>query len=134
VRHPVHAALVHLPMGLLLATPLFDALGRKEVASACCALGCAGAVVAAVAGFVDFGKLERDSPAETTAFWHMGAMLVALSAFAATLLLRGTTDVGLLACDALGLGALGVGGWLGGELVYRHGVGRPASPPGTPRA
>jgi uncharacterized membrane protein len=61
----------------------------------------------------------------------MMLMLVATSAFGATLLLRGPSAapssalaVATLGCDALGALTLALGGFYGGELVYRHGVGR----------
>jgi uncharacterized membrane protein len=142
--HPLHPALVHLPMGLLLSTPLWDALAWRgggawwTVAAATCGLGVLGALVAAVAGVADLLTLEPDSPAQRTALWHMVVMLVAVSAFGATLLVRrgdaptGGALTAVLACDAAGLVSLGLGGFLGGELVYRHGAGvHPAHPEGA---
>jgi uncharacterized membrane protein len=61
----------------------------------------------------------------------MLCVLIALGCYGAALLVRGGPDsprgsalVITLAIEALGLGLLLLGGYLGGELVYRHGVGR----------
>ena len=62
-------------------------------------------------------------------YLHMGAMLVALTFFAMRLLLRLdhlqplAPDSPSLAPDAGGFLALASGGWLGGRLVYHHGIG-----------
>lgn len=133
--HPVHAMLVHAPMGLLSTAPLWDVLGAVTdeptffaVAAWTVGLGVASGLVAAAAGFLDFAALEEGSPAEPVAVRHMIFVLAALGLFGSSLVLRhGPTPVsawGALACDAVGLLALGVGGYHGGELVHGHGVGR----------
>lgn len=127
--------LVHAPMGLLSTAPLWDGLGAVTgdptffaVAAWTVGLGVTSGLAAAVAGFVDFAALEEGSPAEPVAMRHMAFMLAALSLFGASLVLRHgpppTHVWGTLACDAVGLLALGVGGYHGGELVHGHGVGR----------
>lgn len=140
--HPAHAALVHAPMGLLAAAPLWDVLGavRAEptffaIAFWSTALGVASALLAAVAGFVDLASLEGGSPAEKIALRHMTVMLVAVSLSGATLVFRGPGGapsgaalVATLCCGTAGLVALLLGGFLGGELVFRHGIGQVPPP------
>jgi uncharacterized membrane protein len=136
--HPVHAMLVHAPMGLLGIAPLWDVIGAVRGDALFFAIGfwtvsagVAAALLAACAGFVDFAGLEERSPAEKPALRHMTIMLAAVSVFGASLIFRhgstapeGAQLIATLACDAVGLLALGFGGHEGGELVYKHGVGR----------
>jgi uncharacterized membrane protein len=71
-----------------------------------------------------------DGPALRDTYLHMGAMIVALMLFALRLLLRldrlqpVAPDSLSLLLDAGGFLALAAGGWLGGRLVYGHGIGR----------
>lgn len=94
-------------------------------------LGVVALVPTAATGFTDFLALPADSPAGPTAIRHMGAVLVAGTLFAISLLVRG----GAAPPEALGLApaqllsaagvlVLIVGGRLGGALVFRHGVGQ----------
>ncbi|MNV91239.1 hypothetical protein D3C71_1857170 [compost metagenome] len=71
-----------------------------------------------------------EGPAMRVAYWHMGTMLIAGTLFTVRLLLRLEElhplepDTLSLLLDAAGFFCLAVGGWLGGTLVYHHGVGR----------
>ncbi|MBS0367315.1 MAG: DUF2231 domain-containing protein [Proteobacteria bacterium] len=93
------------------------------------ATGCLMAIVAMLAGVVELTRVP-EGPALRDAWWHMGAMLVALVLFATRLLLRLdhrkalAPDLVSLLLDAGGFVALAVGGWFGGRLVYQHGIGR----------
>src|SRR6185312_11054182 len=105
MRHPLHPALVHFPV-------------------ACWSLAVAA----------DFASLHFGPAAWP---WSSGPLtvgcvmaLLALALFATRLLLRLdhlqplVPDTLSLLLDAGGFLALAVGGWLGGRLVYGHGVGR----------
>jgi uncharacterized membrane protein len=133
--HPIHPALVHFPFGLLFSSVLIDLAHwaglwpETRFAAWLMAGGLATALLAMAAGLYDFRRLnDAQVP---YALRHTAAMGVAWLGFAVALYLR--RDV--LAARAepptvsvlLALGsavALGFGGWLGGELVYRHGAGR----------
>jgi uncharacterized membrane protein len=143
--HPVHPMLVHLPMGLLLAAPLWDLLGlvspvSRTVAAAVgdwtLAVGCLGGLAAAVAGMVDFAALPAEHPAGRAANLHLYFVLGALGVFGASVLTRhghgmaAATPAASAAVLALDLGGsllLVAGGFFGAEMVYRHGVGRESS-------
>lgn len=93
------------------------------------AVGCATGVAAMLAGVVELARVPEGA-AMRDAYLHMGAMLTALTLFAIRFFLR-LDHLKPLAPDALslvldtgGFLALAVGGWLGGKLVYGHGVGR----------
>ena len=135
MRHPLHPALVHFPVACwsLAVAADFAALwlGRAawQWSGGLLAIGCAMAIVAMVAGLIELARVP-DGAAMRDAYWHMGAMLTALTLFAARLLLRWNEgaflapDTVSLLLDAAGFLALAVGGWFGGRLVYGHGVGR----------
>lgn len=135
--HPLHPALAHVPVGawvavavwdigaILTGDPLWWRLGYGSLA-----LGLAASVPAAAAGFVDFLGLSNGSRPERVATYHLTAMLSAATLYLASFLVRGGSAppeggarVAALALEGSGLVLLLVGGWLGGELVYRHGVG-----------
>lgn len=87
------------------------------------------AVLAMLAGLVELMRVP-EGPAMRAAYWHMAAMTLAFSVFTTRLLL-GVKDFSpiepnavLLWLDAAGFATLAVGGWLGGQLVYEHGVGQ----------
>ncbi len=82
--------------------------------------GIAGALLAAVPGFIDM--LSLDGAIKRTALVHMGINLTVVALYAVNFWLRlgGSTLVWL---SVLGLGLLVVSGWLGGKMVYEHGVG-----------
>jgi uncharacterized membrane protein len=135
--HPLHPALVHFPLALLLTATLADLAG---VAAACpaprfaallIALGLAAALPTMAAGLWDFRRLDETQVPH--ALRHMGAVAVAWLGYGVALYLRRDTLVsGIeppLASVGVGLVSavvLGFGGWLGGELVYRYGAGRNA--------
>lgn len=134
-RHPLHPALVHFPVacwplgvaadvaGLFLAAPAW------QWAASSFAIGCVMAIPAMLAGMMELPRIPEGA-ALTATRAHMAAMLTAFCLFAARLLLGVdglrplSPDAGAFVLDALGLAALAIGGWLGGRLVYEHGVGR----------
>lgn len=138
LRAPVHTALVHLPIALFPLSFILDLASwlppRPELhlvrgAFIAIATGIATAVVAAIAGVIDYTTIRDDHPAKKTATLHMVLNLVAVGLFAAGLGLR----YGSLELDRTGflplllsfvaLGVLGYSGYLGGSLVYNDGVG-----------
>lgn len=84
-----------------------------------------------MAGAADYAAIEEQPQAQKLATTHMMLMLLAVSLYAASLLLRGGpapptghSRTATLALESLGLIVLGVGGWCGGHLVFHHGIGR----------
>jgi uncharacterized membrane protein len=135
--HPVHPMLVHLPMGLLLAAPLWDLLclvrpGGAALWSAVGAwtlgVGCLGGLGAALAGLVDFAALPAEHPAGRAANLHLYLIVSALALYGSSVLVRhahpGGVSPGVLALDVGGFLFLAAGGYFGAEMVYRHGVGQ----------
>jgi uncharacterized membrane protein len=135
VSHPLHPALVHFPIaGWSLATAADIAslwLGEPawRFAAISMSAGCVVALATMAAGLWEFAKLRDGNPALPTANRHMLFALAAFCAYAASLLLRydqhalHAPAMPALAASIVGFVLLGVTGWLGGKLVYAHGVG-----------
>lgn len=133
--HPIHPALVHFPLGLLLSSTIAD-LGQlaglwsePRFAALLMAAGLAGGLAAMAAGLYDFTRLE--DPVVPHALRHMAAVSLAWAGYAVALYLRRDTlageplpSVASLAVAFTSAAVLVLGGWLGGELVYRYGAGR----------
>src|SRR5215207_3183681 len=132
--HPVHPMLIVRPLGLFIAAVVFDALYLWRGTPAFAAVsywniagGIVGGLLAAVFGFIDWLAIPSGTRAKRIGLLHGGVNVVVVAAFAiAWLTRRGagdapTTTIFLLEVVALVLGS--VGGWLGGELVDRLGVG-----------
>ncbi|HET8899189.1 MAG TPA: DUF2231 domain-containing protein [Rhodanobacteraceae bacterium] len=135
MRHPLHPALVHFPVACwsLAVAADFASLRYGHAAwqwsAGLLSVGCGMALVAMLAGMLELARVPEGA-AMRDAFAHMGAMLAALTLFATRLLLGLDHFEALppttlsLVLDIAGFIALGIGGWLGGRLVYGHGVGR----------
>lgn len=135
MSHPLHPALVHFPVaGWSLATIADIAslwLGEPawRFAAVLMAVGCLAALAAMAAGLWEFAKLRDGNPALPVANRHMLCALAAFCAYATSLLLRWSNGelhapgMPALAASIVGFALLGATGWLGGQLVYAHGVG-----------
>jgi len=135
--HPFHPILVTVPIGAWVASLVFDVISRAgddgEVYARgawwLIGIGIAGALVAAVFGFLDLLAIPTGTRAFKTALTHMGLNLGVVALFAVGLALRhgdlddaDGTPVGMLVLSAVALAVLGASGWLGGMLTYRYGV------------
>lgn len=130
--HPFHAAAVALPIGAWAAAVVFDvvALATGDGAFVTGArwlygIGVLGALLAAVFGLLDYSRLTPGTRAKRIATTHLllnsGAIVVFGVAWIAHLGGEDPTIAGLV-LGLVGLAGLGVSGFLGGELVFRHGV------------
>jgi uncharacterized membrane protein len=134
--HPLHPMLVPVPIGAWIAALLLD-VGSHAVGAASAdglalaarwlvGLGLAGALAAASVGLLDLVAIPPRTRAMRIGLFHLTANLSATAIFAASLAARwgadGPVGYGVLTLDALGVAALAVGGFLGGELAYRYGV------------
>jgi uncharacterized membrane protein len=125
-------------MALLAVSSLWDLLGIWrgdplwwKFAFWSIAVGLILAFLALVTGLIDYVKIPQGGPAESAAMRHMMIMVVALLIYGGSLLVRfyspaavGGLFVTAIVLSLAGLVVLLIGGWYGGELVYRHGVGR----------
>jgi uncharacterized membrane protein len=132
--HPLHPLLVTLPIGFLIGAFLseiaFCYTGDGFWARASAWLIGAGLVtgfLAAIAGLVDFLGSERVRSL-TFAWYHFAGNAIAMILTAVNLYIRTQSDMTAVTAGELLLSLLvvlifAVTGWLGGELVFRHGAG-----------
>ena len=131
-HHPLHPILIPLPIGLWVFSFVADLVflagwgGAAWKAAAWYTLGggIVGALLAAVPGLIDFFSIT-DRRVGTVAFRHLLCVLAALLLFAVSFVLRVRDPMGSwpVVTSAAGVVVLGIGGWLGGELVFVHGMG-----------
>lgn len=131
-KHPIHPILVAIPIGLCTFSFFGDlvrltGLGGPawfDVALWSIAGGVGGALLAAIPGFIDYLTI-RDSRVRDIAFAHGVTALFVVAIYSVSLWMRWNGDHGALpvVVSAVGLVLLGLVGWLGGEMVYVHGMG-----------
>ncbi|MGH7587498.1 MAG: DUF2231 domain-containing protein [Gemmatimonadota bacterium] len=131
-KHPIHPLLVPLPIGLWIFSLVCDAVYAfvstevfwDRMAFWTILGGIVGALLAAVPGFIDFLSLT-DPRVKRIALTHMLVNLTTVALYAVNLWLRTTSPPGAgtpVVLSIVGVLLLAVAGWLGGELVFRHGV------------
>jgi len=132
--HPLHPAIVHFPLGLLLSATfadlvwLFGLTQDTHIGAVLMAGGLAMGLIAMAAGLVDFAKLDQSVVPH--ALRHMATVTLAWLGYAVALYLRkdslfadapiGTAAVAFSIASAL---VLAFGGWHGGRLVYTFRAG-----------
>lgn len=117
--HPLHPALVQVPIGTWASAAVLDLLpGRRHAAALLVGTGLVAAVPAALAGWVDWAEMRE--PQLRVGFVHALVNGVGVGLYAASLTarLRGRSVRGR-ALGYAGLTVVGVGGALGGHLAYR---------------
>ena len=135
--HPLHPMLIPFPLALWTTSFVVDVLfyfwridSLQLIAKFLLAAGCLGALAAAVPGIIDWLAI-RDREVKRIADWHARLNIVALMVFASSLYLRMRAGAPLVGyklripflLSLFGVILIGISGWLGGELAYKHGVG-----------
>ena len=135
--HPIHPMIIPFPIALWVFSFIADIiylwrgnpLWKDWIAFYALLGGILGAAVAAVPGLIDWLTIT-DKAVVRIANWHARLNVIALLVFAASFYLRtnsGASMVGGSYTIPVGLSLLGVilitiSGWLGGEMVFKHGV------------
>jgi uncharacterized membrane protein len=138
-KHPIHPMLVALPIGLWVFSFVCDIIrllfnggeAWSMVALYCIGGGIIGALLAAIPGFIDYLSITNER-ARRIATFHMILNLTGVILFAINFWLRyGTTGAPSIPVilSLITIIAVAVSGWLGGELVYVHGMGVESVPP-----
>lgn len=136
--HPIHPALVSIPIGLFIAAFAADLVYLADdrdkmwydIAFWAGNAAIVTALIAAVAGAVDYFGVAQHTTARGYAQAHavMNVTVVGLYAVAAALMMdEGALDGGALAAvialHGVGTAILAVSGWIGGEMVFRDHIG-----------
>lgn len=130
-RHPIHPMLVPIPIGLWLFSLVCDLIQAggstnpawATVAFYCMGGGIIGALLAAVPGLIDLVSLPAGP--RGTALKHMAVNLVVVALYAINFWMR-LPEPGnpgnLVWLSLISVGLLAISGWLGGKMVFEHGI------------
>jgi uncharacterized membrane protein len=134
--HPLHPPLTDVTIGtytFATVAALLDVVGLVERNAAfawwiALVIGLFSTALTATTGFFEWLELEWGSDVWKTATWHLTVMLAATGAFLAAVLVghgdykHGNVGTGGFVLTLIGFGLLTLGGWLGGSLVFVHGM------------
>ncbi len=126
--HPLHPLLTDIPIGTWTSATALDLLGGRKSRAASerlIAMGVAAAVPTAVTGTSDWADTTpADATVRRIGAVHAVANVTALALYGASLAARRRQRRGRgVLLSLAGMGALTVGGHLGGHLSYAKGVG-----------
>lgn len=134
--HPVHPPLTDATIGIYTFATIaavLSALGIAEDAGAkgwalALVIGLVVSVATAVTGLVDWLKIPSGTPLRRTATAHLVAMVTATVFFLIAALvgysdgMDGVVGSGALILTLIAFGVMALGGWLGGTIVFVHGM------------
>ena len=145
--HPIHPMIIPFPIALWVFSLVADVIylwrgnpvWRDWIAFYALLAGIIGAAVAAVPGLIDWLSIT-DKAVVKIANWHARLNVIALLVFAASFYLRTTSGAGLVGgsyvipviLSVLGVVLITISGWLGGEMVFKHGVAVSSASGATP--
>lgn len=122
--HPLHPALVLVPLGAFMSAAVLDVVGDEDDRGARMLIGTGlvSAVPAAAAGLADWSQLLQKQ--QRVGLVHAVANAAGLACYAGSLAVRrrGNRRRGV-ALGLAGMGAITFGGMLGGHLSYRQAAG-----------
>jgi uncharacterized membrane protein len=135
--HPIHPMLIPFPIALWVFSLIADVIylwrgnpiWRDYIAFYTILGGIIGAAAAAVFGIIDWLSI-KDREVKKIADWHARLNVIALLIFAASFYLRTTSGSRMVSgnytipvvLSVVGVILISISGYLGGELVFRHGV------------
>ena len=134
--HPLHPPLTDATIGAYTAATVMaiaSVVGVAHVSAAhgwwlALVVGLISTALTATTGFFDWLSIEWGSNLWKTATWHMCSMLTATVFFLIATLVghagyrHGAVHAGPFILTLVGFVFLTVGGWLGGAVVYVHGM------------
>jgi len=132
--HPVHPMLIVFPLGLLATAVAFDIVGLVQNDSTwfrtsfwMIAAGIIGGLCAAMFGLLDWTGIPTGTRAKRIGLYHGALNVLVVLLFIASWFMRQRNNEippsGALTLSFVAVCLTLVGGWLGGELVDRLGVG-----------
>ncbi len=145
--HPIHPMLIPFPIALFIFSFVADLIylwrgnpiWRDYVAFYTMLGGIVGAAAAAVPGLIDWATLT-DRAAVRVANWHARINVITLVIFVANFYLRTASGASWVPSlpmlpfylSIAGVIGLSIAGWLGGQLVFAHGVAVDTKPKARP--
>jgi uncharacterized membrane protein len=134
--HPLHPPLTDVTIGTYTFATIAAILDVTNIVDRNAAyawwlalvVGLCSTALTATTGFIDWIEIEWGSELWKTATAHLSAMLAATGAFLAAVLVghdgytQGTISGGAFALTLVGFVLLTTGGWLGGAVVFVHGM------------
>jgi uncharacterized membrane protein len=134
--HPLHPPLTDITIGTYTFATIAAILDVTNLVAHNAAyawwialvVGLCSTALTATTGFLDWLQIEWGGELWKTATAHLSAMLAATGAFLAAALVghhgytQGTVSGGGLALTFIGFVLLTTGGWLGGAVVFVHGM------------
>ena len=134
--HPLHPPLTDATIGTYTFATVAAVLSALEVAAEEAAqawalallVGLIVSVATALTGFADWLQIQRGTPLWRTATSHLFAMLLATAAFLIAIGagysegMDGVVTEAAFVLTLIGFGLLTLGGWLGGSIVFVHGM------------
>lgn len=132
--HSIHQISIVLPMGMITGVVIFDIAyllldqGRwADVAFWLIPVAVIGGLFSAVFGIIDWTGIPAGTRAKRIGIIHAAANVVALVLLAISFALRydapASPGFAEIAVAWIGAACAATGGWLGGELVTRLGIG-----------
>jgi uncharacterized membrane protein len=130
-KHPIHPMLVPIPVGLWLFSLVCDLVymlgwggdAWRTVAFYNMVAGVIGALMAAIPGLIDM--LSLPAGPKRTALVHMSLNLTIVALYLVNIWMRFSNPETLrvpVVLSVIAVSLLVVSGWLGGKMVYEHGV------------
>ena len=135
--HPIHPMLIPFPIGLLVFSFIADLIylwrgnpiWKDYIAFYTMLGGIIGAAVAAIPGLIDWATLTERATVRV-ANWHARVNIVTLLIFIINFYLRTSNGSAWILkmpnlpviLSIAGVIGLAIAGWLGGHLVFAHGV------------
>jgi uncharacterized membrane protein len=134
--HPLHPPLTDATIGAYTFATVIAVLSKLGVSEhntttawwLALITGLAITVPTAITGFADWLYIETGTPLWRTATFHLSAMLAATVVFAIAVgvghsdYVNGSVGGGSLVLTLIAFGLLTLGGWLGGAIVFTHGM------------
>ena len=134
--HPLHPPLTDATIGIYTFATVAAVLSKVGIAEDEAAqawtlaliVGLIFSVPTALTGFADWIQIERRTPLWRTTTAHMIAMLIATAFFLIAIGagysdgMDGAVTDGAFILTLVGYFVLAVGGWLGGTVVFHHGM------------
>jgi len=130
--HPIHPILVSFPIGFFVGALISDIISAfnhmpvwPALSVVLIGFGIIGALLAAIFGFLDYITAPMSEAAKKTATMHLTLNLIVVALFVVAFFVRYDRPPSVLGyvLTVIGVGILGIAGYLGGHLSYHYGVG-----------